>query len=57
MAKQPTVVELRRALLHVVGAINQLREIAGDFPAIDKELRAAADILVPDDGGEKQGAG
>lgn len=58
MAKQPTVAELRRALLHLIGAVNQLRQIAGDFPLIDRDLRAAVDILVPPDADEqKSGAG
>lgn len=58
MAKQPTVAELRRALLHLIGAVNQLRQIAGDFPLIDRDLRAAVDILVPPDADEqKPGAG
>lgn len=60
MAKSQTTAELRLALLHVIGAVNQLREIAGDFPLVDQDLRAAADILVPPDAApddQKPGAG
>lgn len=49
MAKTQTTAELRRALLHVIGAVHRLREIAGDFPLVDQDLRAAVDILVPPD--------
>ena len=48
MEKQCTNDELRRALLNVIGAINELPELVESVTA-RRRLRAAVDILVPHD--------
>lgn len=63
MARSQTTAELRRALLHVIAAVDRLHEVAGPFPLIEQDLHAALEILgepldrPADDVDEQPGAG